>query len=91
MVLIEFISLLVFPPQARFSRIEEVNLQDLELRAVIETDSSVLEQAHVLDFERLIYGPRSPLHGIPVLLKDNIATVVFEGTRNVCERITLTL
>ncbi|KIO02539.1 hypothetical protein M404DRAFT_147709 [Pisolithus tinctorius Marx 270] len=64
---------------AYFARIEEVNLQGPKLRAIIETNPSALEQAQALDFERLIYGRRSPLHGIPVLLKDNIATVAFEG------------
>lgn len=49
------------------------------LRAVIETNPSALQEAAVLDFERLTYGPRSALHGIPVLVKDNIATVAFEG------------
>ena len=33
----------------------------------------------MLDNERLLYGPRSALHGIPVLVKDNIGTVAFEG------------
>ncbi|KAI6015247.1 amidase signature domain-containing protein [Pisolithus orientalis] len=65
--------------KAYFARIEEVNLQSPKLRAVIETNPSALERAQALDFERLIYGPWSPLHGIPVLLKDNIATVAFEG------------
>ncbi|KAH7882880.1 amidase signature domain-containing protein [Phlebopus sp. FC_14] len=36
-------------------------------------------EAKALDYERLLLGPRSPLHGIPVLVKDNIATVAFEG------------
>ncbi|KIJ62099.1 hypothetical protein HYDPIDRAFT_114947 [Hydnomerulius pinastri MD-312] len=65
--------------KAYFARIEEVNLQGPELRAVIETNPSALEEAAALDYERLLYGPRSALHGIPVLVKDNIGTVAFEG------------
>ncbi|KAF9219214.1 amidase signature enzyme [Gyrodon lividus] len=65
--------------KAYFSRIEEVNLQGPELRAVIETNPSALEEAAALDYERLLYGPRSTLHGVPILVKDNIATVAFEG------------
>jgi len=65
--------------KAYFARIEEVNLQGPALRAVIETNPSALQEAAALDYERLLYGPRSPLHGIPVLVKDNIGTVAFEG------------
>ncbi|EGO26610.1 hypothetical protein SERLADRAFT_447766 [Serpula lacrymans var. lacrymans S7.9] len=36
-------------------------------------------EAAALDKERLLSGPRSALHGIPVLVKDNIGTVAFEG------------
>lgn len=54
------------------------------LRAVIETNPSALQEAAVLDYERFTYGPRSALHGIPVLVKDNIATVAFEGVFQSC-------
>lgn len=50
------------------------------LRAVIETNPSALAQAAALDAERLATGPRSLLHGIPVLVKDNVATLASEGT-----------
>ncbi|KAG6915971.1 hypothetical protein DXG01_009060 [Tephrocybe rancida] len=66
-------------PQAYFARIEEVNLNGPALRAVIETNPSAIAIAAALDLERKIKGPRSLLHGIPVLLKDNIATVASEG------------
>jgi len=62
--------------QAYFARIDEVNLQGPQLRAVIETNPSALAQAAALDLERQTTGPRSLLHGIPVLVKDNIATIV---------------
>ncbi|KAG2339111.1 amidase signature enzyme [Suillus weaverae] len=65
--------------KAYFARIEEVNLQGPMLRAVIETNPSALLEAAALDYERLTHGSRSALHGIPVLVKDNIATVAFEG------------
>jgi hypothetical protein len=68
------------PKQAYFARIDEVNLQGPVLRAVIETNPSALDLAAELDYERLLYGPRSALHGIPVLVKDNIGTIALEGT-----------
>lgn len=45
------------------------------LGAVLELAprKSVIEQAKALDAERAASGTRSPLHGLPVLLKDNIA------------------
>ncbi|KAI0819884.1 amidase signature enzyme [Trametes gibbosa] len=65
--------------KAYLARIEEVNLQGPTLRAVIETNPSALAQAAALDRERKKSGPRSALHGIPILLKDNIATLHSEG------------
>ena len=58
-----------------------MNLQGPMLRAVIETNPSALAQAAALDEERKTSGPRSALHGIPVLLKDNIATIASEGIK----------
>ncbi|OJT03693.1 hypothetical protein TRAPUB_5721 [Trametes pubescens] len=66
--------------KAYFARIEEVNLQGPTLRAVLETNPSALRQAAELDLERKLIGPRGPLHGIPILLKDNIATLHSEGS-----------
>lgn len=40
------------------------------LNAVIVLASDALDQARALDAERRASGPRSPLHGIPVLVKD---------------------
>jgi amidase len=65
--------------QAYLSRIEEVNLKGPALRAVIETNPKALTQAAALDDERKEKGSRGPLHGIPLLLKDNIATLYEEG------------
>ncbi|KAG9094221.1 hypothetical protein FRC06_011029 [Ceratobasidium sp. 370] len=65
--------------KAYLARIDEVNVKGPKLRAVIETNPSALEQAAALDDERKKSGKRSPLHGIPILLKDNIATLASEG------------
>ncbi|VDB86848.1 unnamed protein product [Peniophora sp. CBMAI 1063] len=65
--------------KAYFARIDEVNLQGPTLRAVIEMNPSALAQAEALDKERSTSGPRGPLHGIPIILKDNIATRASDG------------
>jgi len=65
--------------KAYFARINEVNLQGAELRAVLEFNPSALAQAATLDQERKLGVTRGPLHGIPFLLKDNIATRVEDG------------
>jgi amidase len=44
------------------------------LHAVIETNPDALAIAEVLDAERSAGNVRGPLHGIPILVKDNIAT-----------------
>ncbi|KAG9075210.1 hypothetical protein FS749_013144, partial [Ceratobasidium sp. UAMH 11750] len=64
---------------AYLARIDEVNLRGPRLRAVIETNPLALEQAAALDAERKKSGKRSSLHGIPIMLKDNIATSADEG------------
>ncbi|KIJ18363.1 hypothetical protein PAXINDRAFT_110870 [Paxillus involutus ATCC 200175] len=61
--------------KAYLARIEEVNLNGAALHAVIETNPQALSQAAALDAERKNNGTRGPLHGIPLLLKDNIATL----------------
>ncbi len=55
-------------------RIHELNTQGPELRAVIELDPDAAAVAEGLDRERRERGARGPLHGIPVLLKDNVGT-----------------
>ena len=44
------------------------------LRAVLEINPQALETAAALDLERARRGPRGPLHGVPILIKDNIET-----------------
>jgi len=50
------------------------------LHAVITLNPKALEQARALDAERKAKGPRSPLHGIPVVLKDNYDTFDMQTT-----------
>jgi amidase len=56
------------------SRIEALNKKGPHLNAVIAINPDALAIAAALDAERAATGPRSPMHGIPVLLKDNIDT-----------------
>jgi amidase len=56
------------------ARIEEVDKEGPELNSVIELNPDAPSIADALDKERKAKGPRGPLHGIPVLIKDNIAT-----------------
>ncbi len=55
-------------------RIEAIDRHGPKLNAIIELNPDALASAHALDSERKARGPRGPLHGIPVLLKDNIDT-----------------
>jgi amidase len=55
-------------------RIEEIDRRGPELRSVIEINPDARSIADRLDAERQTSGPRGPLHGIPVLIKDNIDT-----------------
>ena len=55
-------------------RIEALNRRGPRLFAVLETNPDALEVAEELDRELAASGPRGPLHGIPILLKDNIDT-----------------
>lgn len=55
-------------------RIEEIDRRGSMLRSVIEINPDALAIARTLDEEYRNKGPRGPLHGIPVLLKDNIDT-----------------
>jgi amidase len=56
------------------ARIEAIDRRGPALRSVLETNPDALAIADQLDAERNSRGPRGPLHGIPILLKDNIAT-----------------
>src|SRR5262245_24985659 len=60
--------------QMCLARIRAYDRQGPSLHAVITVNPKALEIARQLDAERKAKGPRSPLHGIPVMLKDNINT-----------------
>jgi len=55
-------------------RIAEIDKAGPHLNAVLELNPDALKIADELDRERREKGPRGSLHGIPVLIKDNIAT-----------------
>jgi amidase len=59
---------------AYLARIDALDRHGPQLRHVLETNPDALSIAAALDAERKAKGPRGPLHGIPVLLKDNIET-----------------
>jgi amidase len=60
--------------QLYLERIEAFDQQGPTLRSILELNSNALMIADGLDDERRTKGPRGPLHGIPILLKDNIDT-----------------
>lgn len=55
-------------------RIADHDKNGLTVNSVLEINPDALFIAESLDVERQLQGPRGPLHGIPVLLKDNINT-----------------
>ena len=55
-------------------RIEQVDKRGPAVNSVIEVNPDALAIAEALDTERKEKGPRGPLHGVPVLIKDNIDT-----------------
>ncbi|MCX6032485.1 MAG: amidase family protein [Chloroflexi bacterium] len=55
-------------------RIAALDKSGPTLNSVIELNPDALDIAAALDAERQATGPRGPLHGIPILLKENIDT-----------------
>ena len=60
--------------QDYMERIESLDRKGPSLRAILEINPDALSIAADLDRERKERGVRGPLHGIPVLIKDNIDT-----------------
>lgn len=60
--------------EAYIERIRALDANGPVLRSVIEINPDALDIADTLDRERAQSGLRGPLHGIPILLKDNIDT-----------------
>jgi amidase len=60
--------------QSYLARIDKLDRRGPNLGSVIETNPRALEIASALDAERKARGARGPLHGVPVLIKDNVET-----------------
>lgn len=56
--------------RAYLARIEAYDHKGPKLNAVIKLAQDPLAEARKLDAERKAKGPRSPLHGVPILVKD---------------------
>ncbi|GAA0134061.1 amidase family protein [Paenibacillus sp. YSY-4.3] len=54
--------------------LERIDRYDHRLKSVIEVNPEAMDIARALDRERKERGSRGGLHGIPILLKDNIGT-----------------
>ena len=60
--------------EAYLARIDAIDKRGPAINAVIELNPDALSIADALDRERKERGARGPLHGIPILIKDNIDT-----------------
>ncbi len=61
--------------QFYLDRIQQIDQDGPSLNSVLAINPNALAIAEALDAERQENGPRGPLHGIPILLKDNIETI----------------
>ena len=66
--------------QAYLERIEAFDHRGPGLNALITLNPNALREAEALDLERVAKGPRGPLHGIPVIVKDNYSTADMQTT-----------
>lgn len=60
--------------EAYLQRIDALDKRGAAINAIIELNPDAISIAESMDAERKEKGPRGPLHGIPVLIKDNIDT-----------------
>ncbi len=60
--------------RAYSKRIDDIDRNGPTLRSVLIVNPHAAADARALDAERKARGPRGPLHGIPILVKDNIET-----------------
>lgn len=56
------------------ARVEAIDRHGPRINAVLELNPDAEDIAAALDKERREHGPRGPLHGIPLFIKDNIDT-----------------
>lgn len=61
--------------EAYLARIAAYDRRGPALNAVVTLNADALAQADALDAERRAKGARGPMHGIPILVKDNYETV----------------
>ena len=66
--------------RAYLSRIEAFDQRGPGLNALITLNPNAIKEAEALDRERTEKGPRGPLHGIPVIVKDNYSTAEMPTT-----------
>ena len=66
--------------QAYLNRIQAFDQRGPRLNALITLNPNALQEAEALDRERAAKGPRGPLHGIPVIVKDNYSTADMQTT-----------
>ena len=66
--------------QAYLDRIDAFDRRGPRLNALITLNPNALREAEALDRERAQKGPRGPLHGIPVIVKDNYSTTDMQTT-----------
>jgi amidase len=57
------------------ARISALDRAGPHLNSVLILNPDAMAEARALDAERAAKGPRGPLHGIPILVKDNIETL----------------
>jgi amidase len=60
--------------RAYLARVAQIDRSGPTLRSVIALNPKAVEEARALDAERRAGHVRGPLHGVPILLKDNIET-----------------
>jgi amidase len=60
--------------ESYLARIERLDRGERGINSILELNPDALAIADALDAERQARGPRSALHGVPVLVKDNIGT-----------------